>query len=82
MSFLSYSRPPEVSDDSRELRNKLLREKNVGHVVHRDRRKNRFYEFEPRSMGKFVCFVCAKLGLKFVQNKIVSCSFFPFLEEL
>jgi hypothetical protein len=45
MSFVSNPDPPEVSNDSGELSNKLFGEKNIGHVVHWDRRKNRFYEF-------------------------------------
>jgi hypothetical protein len=73
MSFVSNPDPPEVSNDSGELSNKLFGEKNIGHVVHWDRRKNRFYEFESRCMRKLICFVCSEFGFEYVNNEVIGC---------
>lgn len=50
MCFLSDPSPPKTLDDRSEFGNKNFGEENVGHVVHQDRRKDRFYKLKPRSV--------------------------------
>ena len=66
------SSPPEPPNDSSDPFNKSFGEKNSGHVVYRNRGKNRFDVGESASMVKFIGFDSGEFGAKLVENEIIS----------
>ena len=66
------SSPPKPPNDSSDPFNKSFGEKNNGHVVYRNRGKNRFDVGESASMVKFIGFDGGEFGAELVENEIVS----------
>jgi hypothetical protein len=60
------------SNDGGDLFHKRFREKNSGHVVDRNRGKNRLDVGESASMVKLVGFDSGEFGAELVKNEIIS----------